>query len=183
MTVTDGRRQGFGGSWRRMGEREIDATAFGEWVRPYWQDMFWLATRLCGPVDGDDVLQDALLTAWRKRHRFDATRGTPRVWLLAVVADHARKAQRRMGRRPIAASRDSPVPGPHSEVDLDIASALKTLSPRQRTAVALRYYIGLSTHEIAQVMTCSDGTVKSTLSDARGRLRKILGEDYRHGDS
>jgi DNA-directed RNA polymerase specialized sigma24 family protein len=45
--------------------------------------------------------------------------------------------------------------------------------------VALHYYLGLTVDECAGVMGCSAGTVKSTLSDARTRLREILGEEYR----
>ncbi|HRA75842.1 MAG TPA: sigma factor-like helix-turn-helix DNA-binding protein, partial [Propionicimonas sp.] len=57
--------------------------------------------------------------------------------------------------------------------------ALRRLSARQRLAVDLHYYLGLDVAGTAAVMRCSPGTVKSTLSDARGRLRRLLGEDYR----
>jgi RNA polymerase sigma-70 factor (ECF subfamily) len=61
---------------------------------------------------------------------------------------------------------------------LDLSVALARLSERQRLAVALHYYLGLPVAEAAVVMACSPGTVKSTLSDARARLRAILGDDY-----
>jgi RNA polymerase sigma-70 factor (ECF subfamily) len=46
-------------------------------------------------------------------------------------------------------------------------------------AVNLYYYLGLPVAESAAVMGCTEGTVKSTLSAARSRLRELLGEDYR----
>ncbi|HZC52868.1 MAG TPA: sigma factor-like helix-turn-helix DNA-binding protein [Mycobacterium sp.] len=59
--------------------------------------------------------------------------------------------------------------------DPDLDRALRGLSSRQRLAVELFYYIGLPLSEIALVMGCAEGTVKSTLADARARLRTTLG--------
>ncbi|TMK55831.1 MAG: RNA polymerase sigma factor, partial [Actinobacteria bacterium] len=50
------------------------------------------------------------------------------------------------------------------------------LPPRQRLAVELHYFVDLDVAETAAVMKCAEGTVKSTLADARERLRSILGE-------
>ena len=61
---------------------------------------------------------------------------------------------------------------------IDVSRALDWLTERQRVAVALFYYCGLRTRECGEVMGCSAGTVKSTLSDARAALRVALGEDY-----
>jgi RNA polymerase sigma factor (sigma-70 family) len=57
---------------------------------------------------------------------------------------------------------------------LDLTAALRELSARQRLAVNCFYYAGLTVDETAGVMRCSAGTVKSTLNDARAKLRKIL---------
>ena len=64
-----------------------------------------------------------------------------------------------------------------SDVDVALEQAVSRLSRRQREAVGLHYYAGLSVAETAAVMRCSAGTVKSTLSDARARLRDLLQED------
>jgi RNA polymerase sigma-70 factor (ECF subfamily) len=58
--------------------------------------------------------------------------------------------------------------------DLDLDRALRGLSSRQRLAVELFYYLGLPVSEVALVMGCAEGTVKSTLADARARLRTTL---------
>lgn len=63
--------------------------------------------------------------------------------------------------------------------DLDVARALRSLSQRRRLAVKLLYYLGLPVNETAAVMECAPGTVKSTLADARTRLREFLGKDFR----
>jgi RNA polymerase sigma-70 factor (ECF subfamily) len=64
-------------------------------------------------------------------------------------------------------------------VQIDLEKAIAALPSRQRLAVSLHYFAGLSVVEVAQVMRCAEGTVKSTLSDARSKLKDILGKDYR----
>jgi RNA polymerase sigma-70 factor (ECF subfamily) len=145
--------------------------AFAEFVRPHWAAMARLARRMCGP-DWEDVLQDALALAWRTRERFDAERGTPRAWLLTLTADQARKNLRRARPHVVLLDETSDVP---PERDVDIERAIDALSDRQRIAVELFYFLDLPVAEIATVMACSVGTVKSTLSDARARLRDHLG--------
>lgn len=149
----------------------VDAD-FGSWVEPHLAAMGHLATRLAGPNDRDDVVQEALGRAWRRRSTFDPSRGTPRVWLLAIVADQGRRNRRR--RRRVPPDVDASVPP--AERDIDLERALARLSPRQRLAVDLHYFVGLHVAEVASVMGVADGTVKSTLADARGRLRTLLEE-------
>jgi RNA polymerase sigma factor (sigma-70 family) len=57
---------------------------------------------------------------------------------------------------------------------MDIEVALSALPPRQRLAVVLRHLEDLPVAEVAQVMGCSEGTVKSTTSDGLRALRRAL---------
>ena len=173
----DGSSQSMIGDSARVRPDMSDAAGFTAWVRPHWTAMARLAARLSG--DGwEDVLQEALCAAWRKRGRFDEGRGSARNWLLAITADQARKAWRRSSRPGPGLVDDTPVrTGP--ERDLDVERALGSLSPRQRVAVELHYYLGLPIDDLAAVMGCAPGTVKSTLADARARLRAQLGADFR----
>jgi RNA polymerase sigma-70 factor (ECF subfamily) len=154
---------------------------FAAWVRPHWTSMAHFAMRMCGG-EWEDVLQEALAVAWRKRTRFDERRGSARAWLLALTADQIRKSRRRgdraLDRADLAVVEDVAVDSkPHR--DLDIEAALRQLTLRQRLAVELHYYLGLPVAVAAEVMDCSVGTVKSTLADARTRLRDELGDDFR----
>lgn len=168
----------------------MTAEHFSEWIRPHWHAMARLAGRYGS--DPDDILQDALVAAWRHRRSFDPSRGSARTWLLAIVADQQRKVWRQaraiLARSLNAATTRNDVPpglGTASaglapdHVGVDLERALTRLTARQRLAIDLHYYLGLSVSEAALVMRCSEGTVKSTLADARTRLRTILGEDYR----
>ena len=56
----------------------------------------------------------------------------------------------------------------------EIERVLRRLSPRARQVLALRYGLDLSLKEIAQVLECPEGTVKSRLNAALGTLRGIL---------
>ncbi len=152
---------------------------FADWMRPHWSDMAGLASRLAVPGEWEDVLQDALDLAWRRRAQFDPARGSARAWLLTITANVARKSWRRA--RPDASlpNRDSAVLATDSSAAMDLARSVATLTDRQRLAVELYYYLGLPVTEVAAAMDCAEGTVKSTLADARVRLRSTLGEDYR----
>lgn len=147
------------------------APGFAEWVRPHLPAMARLAARLAPAADRDDVVQEALVRAWAKRRLYDPGRGTPAAWLLAITADQAAKARRRgSGAAPVVCE----VVAVDAGTDLDLARALAALAPRQRLAVDCFYYAGLSVAETAAVMGCAEGTVKSTLADARARLRPLL---------
>ncbi|MEA5118588.1 MAG: RNA polymerase sigma factor [Propionicimonas sp.] len=162
---------------------------FSRWVEPHWQAMARLAARYS--PDADDILADALAVAWRKRAQFDPARGTARNWLLAITADQRSKAWRRAGRmlsRPWADPDAGRTPAelartateaPGLEVRLDLRRAIDRLPAKQALAIDLHYYLGLGVSDMAVVMHCPEGTVKSHLSRARGRLRTQLGDDYR----
>lgn len=148
------------------------ADAFAGWVLPHLPAMSRLAARLAPDGDRDDVVQEALTRAWRKRHQFDPMRGSPSAWLLAITADQARQARRR---RPLAWLSPDLVGRVRSADDrLDVEYAVARLPPRQRLAIDCFYFVGLSVADTAAVMRCSEGTVKSTLSDARNRLKPLL---------
>lgn len=152
-------------------------SAFGEWARPALLAMTRLARRLAPPADVDDVVQDALARAWQKWSSYDPERGTPMVWLLAIVADRAREARLRRVRALRLVDDSAPLPEmpvTDSVLDVDLDRAIAALAERQQLAVQLHYFVGLSIEECAAVLQCSPGTVKSNLFDARQRMRESL---------
>jgi RNA polymerase sigma-70 factor (ECF subfamily) len=156
--------------------RALDSPqSFAEWVEPHLVVMAHIAARLAGEADRDDIVQDAIIRAWKKRHQYTPARGPARSWLIAITADQARRARRRR-RNSVPLIEDA---GPVRSLDgrIDLLSAVARLAPRQRLAVDTFYFAGLSVAETALVMACAEGTVKSTLSDARKQLRVFLGDD------
>ena len=150
----------------------VTLAEFAAWVQPELLKMSRLAARLGPDADRDDVVQEALIRAWQKRGQYDESRGTAATWLLAITADQARRARRRQ--RPFALVGEINVPGRSPDDRVDVEAAVARLPRRQKLAVDCFYFIGLSVAETAAVMGCSGGTVKSTLSDARKRLRLLL---------
>jgi RNA polymerase sigma factor (sigma-70 family) len=149
---------------------------FGAWVEPWLPDVWRFAVSLSSPDDADDLVQDSLARAWTKRATFDPSRGSARSWLLAIVADRAR---RRWMRRPKPVFPDAS-PGEIAEPDarrIDLRRAIAALPQRQRATVYLHYYLDLPVSEVAQVLGCAEGTVKSTLYDARRALARRLEDD------
>jgi RNA polymerase sigma factor (sigma-70 family) len=160
---------------RSMSTSAADIDDFRTWVAPHLLAMGRLASRLTSTVDSDDVVQEALVRAWRKRSQYDEARGSTQAWLLAIVADRARRHRTRMRPAPTELI-DLPAPVLDLDRAVDVEAAIAGLPRRQRLAVELHYMVGLDVKECAAVMGCSDGTVKSTLSDARQRLRGLLAE-------
>lgn len=127
-------------------------------------------------ADREDLLQKTLLRAWASRDQFRPDRGTLRNWLLAIMANESKQSWRNFGRdRPLVRLAEPEVP---VEADLtDVRAAVDRLPRRQRQVIILFYYVDLSVEDVARVVGCSIGTVKSTLHDARRRLEEAL-ESY-----
>ncbi len=142
---------------------------FEAWATPHLRAMTHLASRLVGGADRDDVVQEALTRAWQKRHTFDAARGSARVWLLAIVADRARRHRRRRTRSTFPEHGAGSVP-PIDGASVDLERAVTSLPARMRLAVECVYFVDLSIRDTATVMRVSEGTIKSTLHDARALL-------------
>lgn len=143
---------------------------FDVWVRPHLAAMQRYAARLTSPAHADDVVQEALVRAWRRRSTYDANRGEPLAWLLAIVRDRARRVR---PRQVLTLAEHDGTVQLHPE-DIDLARALDGLSPRQREAVDLYYYVDLDVATIAELMGCAEGTVRATLHQARLALRQLL---------
>lgn len=151
------------------------ADDFDSWVRPHLLAMTRLACRLAGDDAADDVVQDALTRAWRRRSTYDEAKGEPLPWLLAITADRARRHRTRT--RATHELVDHPAPRVESDTRVDLLAAVARLPRKQRLAVELHYFLGLDTALTAQALGCAVGTVTSQLSDARARLRLDLGSE------
>ncbi len=148
-----------------------------------------LAALLLGDrAAAEEAVQEAFLRTyagwWRIRRPEQA-----RWYLRRAVVNQCRSRQRRRttedrGNRVVHASErtasDRDDPAGRAEALL-IADAVRALPPRQREAVVLRYFEDLAEADIARVLGCSAGTVKSQLSKARATLARVL-ESLRNED-
>ncbi|MBN1315489.1 MAG: RNA polymerase sigma factor, partial [Anaerolineales bacterium] len=156
----------------------------------YGQRMVALALRLTrNPAQAEDVVQDALIAAWRSAKRY---RGDGRViaWLLGIVHHTACKSLRRKT-MPLTETIEETItashPLPEEQVQANeqahlIQQGLQSLSPNHRVVLELVFYQELSLKETARVVKCPVGTVKSRLNYARRHLRGILSRQIQEKD-
>ena len=130
-----------------------------------------LAHLLTGsPEAAEDVVHDTFVacsTRW-------STLDSPEAYLRRAVVNQARSALRRLGSdRDKAArySRHTPVPVGEPELD-DTWALLRGLPERQRAALVLRFYEDLSEADIARLLGCRPGTVKSLIHRGLDKVRK-----------
>lgn len=173
---------------RRIAAKEDQALR--ELYAVYGQRMYAYALRLTqDPAQAEDVVQDALVAAWRSADRF---RGEGRVvaWLLGIVHHTAMKAMRH-SLQPISEAMEEALaasePLPEEQVQVGeqaqwVRQGLQSLSPDHRAVLELVFYQGLSLNEVAKVCNCPVGTVKSRLSYARRHLRGVLSRSPRAED-
>lgn len=162
-----------------------DTAAYSALVERYQGIAFRTAYIVAGNSgEAEDAAQEAFLKAYRSLNRFRA--GAPfKPWLLAIVANEARNRARSATRRSDLHLRAASS-GPEGDVPSAEAAALAAderakvvellngLEPEDRLVIALRYLMEMTEKEMAQVMRCRPGTVKSRLSRAMGRLRRRI---------
>ena len=164
-----------------------DADALAELYDRHAARLLGLAYRILGETgEGEEVVQEVFLYAWRSSGSFDSTRGSVLAWLL--VATRSRAIDRIRTRRPVAAADasgrdpldDLRAPG---DVEGESASrewetvcreAIRELPLDQRQALELAYFDGLTHHEIAERTTTPLGTVKTRIRLGLMKLRERM---------
>jgi RNA polymerase sigma-70 factor (ECF subfamily) len=128
------------------------------------------------PSEAEDIAQDALLRAWRRRSTLrDADRRNQ--WLAAIVRNEAFRQHARV--RPDLSSTIEYHEGEEDEgvlaaVELaDLHAALRALSERDRQLLEMRYEEDLTQATIARRLGIPEGTVKVRLHRARAKLRLL----------
>ena len=124
----------------------------------------------------EDLLQNALTrTAGRWRH----IRDNPEAYVRKAMYHEqvSRWRSPRWGRESVQAGlpeRGGLDPADEVDLKLSLRRALRLLAPRQRAVLVLRYFEDLPETEVAQVMGCSVGTVRSQTAKALTRLRAAV---------
>ena len=133
---------------------------------------------LCGNWHtAEDLVQTTLtkvFVAWRRIQRRDAARAyAARTLVNTYLADKRSKRSTELltDRFP-----ERPVAPPAPETRMVVLGVLATLPPRARAVVVLRYWEDLSVDQVAAVLGCSAGNVKSLAAGALGKLRAVLDE-------
>jgi RNA polymerase sigma-70 factor (sigma-E family) len=128
----------------------------------------------------EEVVMDALLNVYRRWDHLDGGASSPD-YLRRAVVNGSRSALRARGRARAkvarwASRRNGEAVDPPEPADTAVVAAVRRLPERQRACIALYYFEDLPVAEIASVVGCSEGTVKSQLAKARDSIRASLGE-------
>lgn len=170
--------------------RAGDARAFEDLARREERALYRHALRIVGTTsDAEDVVQDALISAWRSLASFQGL--SFRAWLFRIATNRALDQLRSRKRRPelpLDPPDDDDVtwaepaaPGPDlaqlagdREALAVVETALGTLPAEQRTALLLRDVEGFAYEEIAVITSVEIGTVKSRIHRGRVAVRNVL---------
>lgn len=123
---------------------------------------------LGSPQDAEDAVQDAFVKYLEKApYRLE----NPGAWLMRVLVNGCKSRLRLAWRRVGPLPETLPAPGPEERQELEEIFALP---PADRAVIHLFYYEGYGTEEIAHLTGQTPGAVRTRLSRARGKLRKLL---------
>jgi RNA polymerase sigma-70 factor (ECF subfamily) len=176
--------------------RDDSATAFEELVARYQCRLVMILHHLVGSHElAEDLTQEVFLRVYRARKSYEPGAKFS-TWLFTIANHAAANARRSQSRRHEVTlqPRDSGPLGPRpldyllqassgqmparqldkSEMREIVRMALGSLNERQRMAVLLNKFEGMSYLEIAEAMEMSPQAIKSLLSRARGNLREVL---------
>ena len=130
--------------------------------------LYRAALAILGSVpEAEDAVQDTFLTFWEKAPADLRDEGA---WLMRVLVNRCRSRLRAAGRREtLPLWEELPAPEPAEQ---ELLEELYALPPPDRVVIHLFYYEGYATREIAHMLKCRPGTVRSRLSNAREKLRK-----------
>jgi RNA polymerase sigma-70 factor (ECF subfamily) len=155
---------------------------------------FSLAYRMVGNrVLAEDIVQEAFLSIWRSRMRYDRSRGSVRTWVLGIVHNRAIDALRRGStherkQEPLdgveerhEAPERTDVEAARREEARSVRTALETLPDDQRRTIELAYFAGFTHSQIAELLDQPIGTVKGRMRLGLDKLRRQLAEGYAAG--
>lgn len=165
---------------------EADADAFEELYRRHADHVFMLARKLCASRElAEEVTQESFIALWRSAQRYRPALGSVSVWLASIVRNRAIDAWRRAAVRPVETPviEDGPgqlqtaigseSPAPERAV---VLSLIAKLPARQKEAVFLAYFGGMTHDEIAAWSHAPLGTVKGRIRMGLQKIRAGLEE-------
>jgi RNA polymerase sigma-70 factor (ECF subfamily) len=157
-----------------------DRPAFERLYRSYYDRLFRFVLRVTGRMNlVEDVINDTMIVIWNKAGDFRAA-ARPSTWIFGIAYRKGLKALSRELRAPEAVDELPEVEQPAADV-LDreglhaaIRQAVMRLPPEHRAVVDLTFFFNRSYDEVAQILDCPVGTVKSRMFHARAKLRPLL---------
>lgn len=159
---------------------EGDRDAFSDLAATHWRRLLALARSIVADLEAEDVVQDALIKAWKKLGSLREP-GAFSAWLTRIVANMAiARARRRRFFEPIDGAAAAAVePGIDSRID--IGRLLFKLAPKQRAVLHLTTIEGYTDREIAEALGITSSSVRVHRLRGRRRLVELAGRGINDG--
>ena len=167
--------------------RDGDARAFELVYDRHGGAAFSLAYRMVGDrAIAEDITQEAFLSMWRSRVRYERERGSVRAWVLGIVHHRTIDALRRNlvhdRRRASAEGLEERQEAPErTDVEVvrrdearSVRQAMETLPEEQHQVIQLAYFGGFTHTQIAEMLDMPVGTVKGRMRLGLDKMRRAL---------
>ncbi|MEM6851482.1 MAG: sigma-70 family RNA polymerase sigma factor [Pseudomonadota bacterium] len=169
-----------------IAERE-DRDAFARIFNYYAPRVKGYLLRLgAGDAQAEEIVQDVMLTVWRKAATFDRTQASVSTWLFRIARNRRIDLIRRQAKgdidpmEPLLQPSETPQPDEQIsalEREERVRAAVADLPVEQAELLRMAFFEGKSHREIADTAGVALGTVKSRLRLAFVKLRRALGDD------
>lgn len=166
-----------------------DEQSFASLYRLTSARVFGLVRRIVvDPTISEEVTQEVFLQVWHKAGEFSSDLGSPFAWLMTLAhrraVDRIRSEQAHRDRLDRWSATEVLTPFDEvtesviaSDESLAVRAALAALTEKQRQAIEMAYYKGLTYAQVAEALEAPLGTVKARIRDGLGRLRSVLEPD------
>ncbi len=184
--------------WLVEQSRQGDVDAFEELIKDYKKSAYNVALRVLRNVeDAEDASQEALIKVYKNIQNFNM-QSTFKVWMYRIVVNTCLDFKRKKVISAVSIDENIDLGG-NNEVQREIADnsgnpdamvekkyngmlvndALNKLDDDYKTIIVLRDIQGFAYNEIAEILSCNLGTVKSRLNRARKNLKQLLEDEYK----
>lgn len=157
-----------------------DRAAFDRLYRRYYERLFRFGLRVTGRMHlVEDVINETMIVVWRRACDYRAA-ATVSTWIFGIAYRQSLRALAHDDRALTAFENvpqidiASPATIDRDDMQATVRQAVAGLPPEQRAIIELTFHSGYSYQEIAQILECPVGTVKSRMFHARAKLRPLL---------
>lgn len=169
--------------------QQEDQEAYDELYKAAGKKALWTVYLLAGRMDiAEDIVQEAFFQCFRNINKLQKPELFP-VWFNRILLRTCWHMVYRERKKPAVSLEEEALTELMSDENVServesnqmgsaIREAVNRLKPSMRSTVVLYYYNDLSIREIAQVMSCFQGTVKSRLHYAKKVLEKELKKEF-----
>jgi len=154
-----------------------DVDAFSALVERHWVYFVKFARSMVGEAEAEDVVQEGLITAWKKLPGLKAPEAYV-AWALRILSRTCfRRSRRRRPTAPLASAADLPDERNEERMEaIDVEGILAALPPRQRAVMHLTVMEGMSDSQIGAALGISAAGARSNRRRAREALLRLLSD-------